>query len=159
MHEENLKPTIVTDPKTTKMGILVKDIEEYSDGKVWKYTYDQYGRKIKEEESPSRFCREYEYDNNGNLICKKDSYGKVIRFVYDKNGNMIKEICYVNDEFRSEFTYDKNGNIIKFLTKGGKWIEYIYDENNNLVETRDSDGRTCKISYKFLELFSVDRIV
>ena len=56
-----------------------------------------------------------EYDNNGNLIHSKDSYGREEWNEYDNNGNLIHSKCDSSYEEWYEYTYWKNGKI-KIIT-------------------------------------------
>ena len=101
---------------------------EYSedDKYTYKYSYDDKGNLTKEEyaadHSTYNYIREYEYDENRNIIktIRHDDDGDtyVYEYTYDKNGNVLKSVeTYTSDSYSRreiiEYTYDSHNNEIK----------------------------------------------
>lgn len=91
------------------------------------YTYDSFGRCIKETESPYTFVTEYTYDEHGNIIKEikqpTTSQTTIRTRTYDKNSNIISEKTdyeqsgYVDSNCTLENIYDEHGNLIKMTRK------------------------------------------
>ena len=88
----------------------------------------------------------FEYNENGLLskITYGDS-GHSVEFLYDENGNFIREITNNNGvkSFES-YTYDKNGNKIKTVSIGAsdevRYTEYTYDSDNHKTKNQSFDS-------------------
>ena len=82
--------------------------------------------------------KNYEYDENNNLIHCKNSNGIEEWKEYDKNNNLIHFKDSNGIEYWNE--YDKNNNLIHYKDSKGneEWKEY--DENNNLIHYKNSNG-------------------
>ena len=101
----------------------------------------------------TRTGKVYEYDEEGNLtsILNYKSGELDYRLNYDKNGNVIEEIYYSDEEVRqlTEFEFDSDGKLLgENWTMDGEWwatVEYIYDEKGVLVEEKyahQNDGES-----------------
>ncbi len=82
----------------------------------------------------------YEYDDEGRLI----KSGNEKEFVYDENGNLIKEIIYNDGEhsYFFEWKYNKDNKPLSQNCSGALWddIEWTYDSNGNLISVNvDND--------------------
>jgi len=115
-----------------------------------------------------RFKYEYEYDNNGKIIVKKEYYPQLppfeveepvkneTWFIYDENGNLVsrkivhhldlmendkkdKRITTRAYEEKHEWVYDANNNI---LSNGTYHLQYEYDYMRNWILKRN------EITYK-----------
>jgi len=70
-----------------------------------------------------------EYDERGNLIYSKNSYGYEEWQEFDENNNEI----YYKDSFGYEYwtEYDENNNEIYYKNSDGTEYWYKYDKNDN----------------------------
>lgn len=101
---------------------------------------------IESSKDSSGYGEVYEYDEEGNLtsILKYRSGELDYRLNYDKNGNVIEEIYYSDEEVRqlTEFEFDSDGKLLgENWTMDGEWwatVEYIYDEKGVLVEEKNA---------------------
>ncbi len=92
----------------------------------------------------TRTGKVYEYDEEGNLtsILNYKSGELDYRLNYDKNGNVIEEIYYSDEEVSqlTEFEFDSDGKLLgENWTLDGEWwatAEYVYDEKGVLVEEK-----------------------
>lgn len=97
------------------------------------------------------------YDENGNLINRKDSRGYEEWFEYDLNGNCIRECD--NNGYECKKEYNSNGMMIHFSDNEGSEVCYNdsslitymreksgfevwnkYDSFNNTISHKNSDG-------------------
>jgi len=78
------------------------------------------------------------YDQNGNLIYRKDSNGYENWWEFDKNNNLIHSKYSNGFEYWKE--YDKNGNLIHYKDSNGYEEWHEYDQNNNVIHFKDSNG-------------------
>ncbi|MBE6608637.1 MAG: hypothetical protein E7633_08790 [Ruminococcaceae bacterium] len=97
----------------------------------------------------TKYSYEYfEYNENG--LLSKITYGDsgiCVEFLYDENGNFVREITNNNGvkSFESYF-YDENGNMIKTVSIGAsdevRYSEYTYNSDNNKTKSQsfDSEG-------------------
>ena len=94
-------------------------------------------RVIPKEEYNSIFTR-MKFDERGNLLYYKNSYGYEEWYEYDKNDNLI----YYKDSKKVKFwrEYDKNNNLIYSEDSKGSKIWQEFDERNNLIHYKDSYG-------------------
>lgn len=107
--------------------------------------------------SDSRNELKFEYDNRQNLIKIIYPYGECIIFDYDLNGNLLCRKDYDNndDEFyREDYTYDINGNCTSRSYSGTHIIPrtetYTYDLNGNILKYDYDD--TSYYTYEYDQL-------
>ena len=107
-------------------GNLTDYILEFPDGSTDRITYEY--------DSENRITKMLEIDN--------ESYDNAIltEWVYDANGNLVKEIfgSYNGPRYYYEYEYDENGKLISetVMNSGGlSYITYYYDENGNLARS------------------------
>lgn len=103
--------------------------------KVTTYGYDKRGNMTSESLTKQGEVSErtYEYDGVGNLIRNTDALGNTTRYVYDKNGNRIKEI---DPRYYSIAGETANPKIVNTAPR----IEYEYDDLNRHIKTTVIDG-------------------
>lgn len=125
-----------------------RDVPEYLDRFVYRsetykisssrtsaiqYTYDEYGRIVKTEESDS-----------GNFA----SFPLTWIYEYNDQGFVKKAIRKLEDgsEITYLYEYDKNGNITKVINPSGTTAEFAYDKKGNTVEEiyRGTQGELLK---------------
>lgn len=76
---------------------------------------------------------EYTYNENGQVLTHKDSYGNLYEYTYNENGKELT--CKCSDGYWRERTYDENGNELTFKNSTGFWVKGVlmmkttYDEN------------------------------
>lgn len=81
------------------------------------YTYDKLGRRIKEVVDPGAVNLDidtsYVYDENDNVVARKDAMGQVTRFVYDEGNRMTFKVDAMGAVTR--YSYDELGNISRTI--------------------------------------------
>ncbi len=117
------------------------------DSNILIYTYDSNNNQT----SMNRYYRNkkissdiIEYNNKGQKV--KDYDNETINdfnlFEYDKRGNLVKEIAYIDNEVIGEniFIYNSQNKIIKeksyYNNELTSIITYTYDKNNRITKTR-----------------------
>lgn len=80
----------------------------------------------------------WEYDENGNLLCYRDSSGWWYRHEYDEKGRDIK---YENANGYYEITeYDDDGRIVYRHDSNGSYIRITYDEKGRTIYSERTGG-------------------
>ncbi len=82
--------------------------------------------------------KEYEYDDNGNLISLIDEDQKATQFEYNLD-NRLKKKIYADGKFTS-YTYDLAGLLTKITNSRNIEKNYTYDPNHNLLTITYSDS-------------------
>lgn len=109
---------------------------------------DKYGNVIyKKDFFGNESFYEYEYDNKGNMICKKYPDGSGHFYKYDGNSNIIYEKDYDNDGYF--YGYDKNNNMVYKKYPDGDDEFWRYDENNNIIYKKHYDGEESYYKHKY----------
>lgn len=88
---------------------------------------------------------QYEYDKEGQLICRTTPDGSKIKYKYNDQGLPV-EINYPDNPVR--YDYDANGNRIWMQNKNGK-TEYKYDAFDRLVEVIFKYSPEKRINYEY----------
>jgi len=137
MQEKLIKKTNLT---YSNHGKVIKE-EIYSSKNIKAYSierkYNEKGNLI-EEIDPEGYITTYDkYDDNFNLLTKKESNGKTTNFEYDFLNRLIKkeEIPTQGKEHSNYFSYDSSSNLITATDHLKKSTNYRYDFFNNLIET------------------------
>ena len=142
-------------------GVASDDISynyEYNEaGKILKcssfiadtlYDYNEAGELtsiVYERENQILGSYKYEYDQNGNVIRKRQynsENNNIVNdylYTYDPKGRLLCTYC--NDKLVRSYVYDDSGNRIKSEQDGEK-IFYKYNSIDQLVETRHGDDIT-----------------
>ncbi len=116
---------------------------------IMKFTYDKENRLIEVKDKRGAKAR-YKYDCLNNKIYESfkinDTTNKIIHYVYDKVGNLIKKKEEIDGKFISsknkgkniwsitKYEYDKNGNLTRIITPKGYEILKVYDEIDRIVK-------------------------
>lgn len=121
-----------------------KDVYEYHDASGWyvenQWDYSEDGKLIREYNS-SGWC-DYDYDDNGLLICESgenEFQGNFRRkYEYDGNRHLIKEDFYSDTlgSSSTEYEYDENGELARTIINDDGYIiinEYSKDEDGNVL--------------------------
>ncbi|WP_332605347.1 RHS repeat-associated core domain-containing protein [Acinetobacter sp. ESBL14] len=87
----------------------------------------------------------YEYDGNGNVIRQIDSLGRVTTYSYDANNHLTQEKRPDGSIIQS--SYDAQGNIISVKDGKGNTTSYTYDGFGNLLTSQSPDTGLTKYSY------------
>jgi len=112
----------------------------------WEYKYDEKGNTIYKKDSYG-YEWYYKYDDKGNIIYKKDSYGQEWHWKYDDNGNIIHAKDPYGVERNWECRYDKKGNLIFHKKHNGPESLWSYDDEGNILYTQDPYGAECHWTY------------
>jgi hypothetical protein len=104
------------------------------------YNYDEEGNLIKRVHTDETHCyiwsENYEYDNGGKVVRKtRDELGKDTitgSYIYDANGNLIKEEERNDEILSTVFYYDNNGNINKAITVSNE-VDFTISEDGTKV--------------------------
>ncbi|MCM1253847.1 MAG: hypothetical protein NC321_13585 [Clostridium sp.] len=132
------------------MGNHILHRRRESNGDIWyqnEYEYDNNGRIVRSIAESELLCREYKYDEMGNMV-KQTSYqldGSLYmwsEFIYNELGYQIKSIRYFADGSiydMDEYEYDESGNIINQVSYDGNGSisymnEYEYDKAGNCTK-------------------------
>ena len=124
-------------------GDLIREVI-YIDGELKAdidvvYTYDEngmlkskyYKRNLETDlllVDPKYLTREYKYNKKGDKLEEYiPGYQELIKYEYDKNSRIIKEVSFITDRNRK-------------IKKEYNTIWYTYDKNGNLIKKIDSDG-------------------
>lgn len=129
------------------------------------YTYDDFGRKIKETDALGKFWT-FEYDQNNNLVKMTDAKNQVTRFTYFYGGllqtrtdNSGKQTTYTYNalgqkltsqtpEVTYSYAYDSAHRLISVTdSRGSKTLNYAYSPGGLLNTMRDSDNQ--RIDYLY----------
>ncbi|MBQ9198852.1 MAG: hypothetical protein IJ141_01555 [Lachnospiraceae bacterium] len=136
---------------------------------IYKYEYDSNGNLVKwticdsnEKPVSDTAVTTWEYDSNNNMTRfngqDRESGAYYNReWMYDENGNEIKEINYnYTDDSVKDYTakeYDSNGNMIKEISYDSNdsityYTENVYDEYNNIIKASryGSDGKLTSVT-------------
>jgi len=94
----------------------------------------------------------YKFDKNGVLCWRKKPYGEAEQFFYDDFGRLIKFTTYFGDKIKYE--YNNKGQIIlaKRLTKKTNKIliyKYEYNEHGDVIRRTCSNGGVLNFEYKY----------
>jgi hypothetical protein len=84
------------------------------------------------------------YDENRNIIYKKDEFENELRLTVNKNG-LVEEFSY-NDEITKYF-YNENSQLYNIFYKDGSFELFKYDEFGNIIEVQNRDGDVVVSSY------------
>jgi len=88
---------------------------------------------------------EYAYDEEGNLVSRKDRNGYVTTWTYDELGRVIqRKDASWNETY---YSYDKVGNLIAVKNARGYTTEYYYDELNRLIKMKDANNKSTSYIY------------
>lgn len=125
---ENGNGWLVTAFTYDHLNKVVEKREPFGSGvKTTIYKYDKIGRLSSEtlRVQGANETKAFVYDDMGRLVRMTDPLGNTSRYVYDGNGNRIKEI---DPRYSSQSAAEAPG------------MEYAYDELNRLVKTSAYDG-------------------
>ncbi|MEN8905040.1 MAG: DUF6531 domain-containing protein, partial [Clostridiales bacterium] len=107
-------------------------------GIKFEYEYDLLGNLVKVIDGNGNKT-EYKYNIINNLT-------QIHRYQKSKEASNFSEDEVLN-ELITKFVYNKNGQITKEIDESGNVTEYVYDENGNLIENRDREGNSTKFAY------------
>lgn len=173
VRENNYGPdgniTVCTEQENDSSGNVLREVRYHGDGSMiygTEYAYDTSGNLLEEihyDNDGSVFLRvEYVYDESGRLAEKTDykdadpdgNYEQRYEYAYDAAGNRIREVFYLNGEFRRyiNYVFGSDGNMSRkeihdiFSLTGedilALYYEYTYNESGDLltVVIYDRDG-------------------
>lgn len=88
---------------------------------------------------------EYSYDNVGNVINEKDSYGNEKVKAYDALNRLTSETNPIGES--KTYTYDNVGKIVNASLPTGLVFANVYNQHKQLVSISDSIGNIASFSY------------
>lgn len=106
-------------------------------------TYDKYGKLISLSDNEGNIS--YTYDKNNRITSRKDIFGNVVKYKYDKAGR-ISKLIYPNGKFIT-YEYDENDNLIKLTDVNSKTTTFEYDKNSLLTKITYPTGAYVKYTY------------
>ena len=88
----------------------------------------------------------YVYDYKGDLIEKKDPYGKIEKYrKYNGENLLISETTPLG--YTTQYKYDEKGNLLKKIYADGTFDLYTYNENGNKTSYKSQSGTTEMYEY------------
>lgn len=130
-------------------GLITSEILSSEEGVPWmvrEYRYNEKRERISETVSceDKSYTIYMEYDDFGHLTRKTTPLGRVNRYEYDSQGNMI----FVKEIGQNEkvYEYDTLGRPVK-CKESGKTSESVYDRKGRLVEQIDHLGNSIRQRY------------
>ena len=87
----------------------------------------------------------YTYDDQDHLLREATPDGKVTRYVYDTNGNMIHMITW--DQYNPSYDGLNESTPVDTYSDTSVGYRYIYDSNDNLLRSTDPDGNVSRYVY------------
>ena len=109
-------------------GVLIYDVSYLNGAKFHEYRYDSHGNVI----------NEIIFDRDGSIF-NKNTYTRNYDSEYDKDGNLVAEICYGkspdNLYYRYEYNKDGKKTLERVYGDGVHITEYEYDENGILTSS------------------------
>lgn len=131
--------TCVTDAKRRQI------IYEYNPGGILK-------RKV----YPDGCFESYTYDNNQNLVCRRNHKGDYLEFQYDCLNHMTEaKSCF---GLKRRYTYDAQGNITSVTDESGHVTKYEYSPEGRRSTVTDKSGNKTEYAYDSMgNLISVCR--
>ena len=173
---ERVSDYAVTEYSYDANGNVVKVV--LPEGGIISYTYDADDRLLSERHTEPKGEIDnqilYTYDKADNLICKTDYQGNKTAYQYDLDDQRIEESY--PDGGKQRFVYDKNGNLIKRFTPnqmslpsktqfwqyrydlldrpvtvytpdGSVQTSLVYDAKGNVIQTKDASGNGVTLIY------------
>ncbi len=113
-------------------------------GKIWRYTYDNHGKKLTET-SPLGFVTRFEYDDIHRLTKVTDAEGRTTSHKYDSRNNLTKTIDNLGG-VRS-MSYRMDGLILADTDESNQVTRYRYDRATRLIEVTDGVGQETTMVY------------
>ncbi len=87
----------------------------------------------------------YTYDDQDHLLREATPDGKVTRYVYDTNGNMVHMITW--DQYNLSYDGLNESTPVDTYSDASVGYRYIYDSNDNLLRSTDPDGNVTRYVY------------
>ena len=134
---------------------LLRQISRYYDSSdtpstVCKFLYDEMGRFVGTEINGVQ-QEVYRYDQNGNLIYERDTWGDMVfitEHVYDSNGGILYTVEYMpdfpEDKEITDYVLDDQNRIVKAVSNGSESY-YFYDDQGRLDHIKN--GKSGTIDY------------
>ena len=147
---------VVTENTFDEKGNKVKSVTTYSSGDVRTtvYSYDEFGRLISSESEYESY--NYSYDEAGNLVREEKVYddNATVRICeYDSEGRLVKEKFDGSAINSREYVYDKNGNlckdIISYEEHGIQTLKTVFNTNGRPMKRRYIDFYGKGYTYRF----------
>lgn len=142
----SFKPDMLAFPNEYNGGYISLRVDDYfyEDGELVNFIFDrkefdkEFDKELEEEsEKKENNMRvetkfEYEFDDDGNVIKKKDNHGNETHYQYDDNLFVTRSINNYGDII--EYKYDDNGNVITEADlRDNSRFEYTYDLYDNML--------------------------
>jgi len=140
----------ITQYKYSQLGDVIEVID--AAGHSTKYEYDNMNRLTKLEQyrlidgayavSKDQNCQitTYERNKKGEVVAVTSPLGDIVKFNYDKVGNVISKLD--EDGYETLYEYNLVNKLEKVSYADGKTVEFSYNALKQLIEMRDWLGTT-----------------
>ena len=152
---------------TTVHTTTVIDFVPTATNQVSTYVYNDKGWLSKLTGNCCGYSMAFSYDNNGNLIERKDANGNSYRYTYDNRGNYLtitdpqgsvttytyssnfSQITGVTDALGNSYTrdYDAVGNVTGITRPGNLQRTFTYHTNGDLISAKDENNSVTEMLY------------
>ncbi len=127
----------------------LKTVTNQSNGAITEYLYDSHGN-VATVVFPEGNRIDYTWDPADRLTDIRDSLGNTIHYVYDSEGNRIRE--KITDpggviQKHLNLQYDPYHQIRRIVNPDGTYTEYGYNGYGNRISTKDPNGHTTNYAY------------
>ncbi|MFE0501244.1 RHS repeat domain-containing protein [Lysobacter soli] len=101
------------------------------------YRYDELGRRVAEMDAEGREVNTYTYDNEGNLLTRRDAVGRTTTLTYDALNRMASSRDHANGTVT--LTYDGDGRVREIQDGAGLTTRYRHDGFGQLWRLESPD--------------------
>ncbi|PVD52724.1 hypothetical protein DC498_07270 [Terrimonas sp.] len=150
--------------------IITDYMDEGETNQVTTYVYEKSGDLYWLKSIKGNCCgfdKQYEYDENGNVLRETDANGNAWNYTYDDYGNKLtetnpsgKSAVYTytaNHKYiagyrdfngnTTSYEYDNKGNVIKIIEPDNNVYTATYNTNGEIISTTDAKGNTFTCTY------------
>jgi RHS repeat-associated protein len=110
--------------------------------------YDAQGRLVTETDADGKSIQ-LSYDPTQSTETVKDQLGNPTTYVYDSQGNIVKEVDALGGV--TTRTFDANNNMLSETDPLGRTTSYTYDSSGNTLSETDPTGQTTLYTYQSIQ--------